>query len=139
MPRHLRQRAISGITKRKPVNVDHEPKKVREKKTTTTYGAPTADKKFEIGSVVDHRFNYSTKSLEFQVKHYLNGMQSPTLYWLTWTEMDVFPQYQIFLNKYLFSLNDGMGSTSDESSSEEEETETETEEEEEIPETDIEE
>ena len=128
MPRHLRQRAISGITKRKPVNVDHEPKKVREKKTTTTYGAPTADKEFEIGSVVDHRFNYSTKSLEFQVKHYLNGMQSPTLYWLTWTEMDVFPQYQIFLNKYL----DGIGNSSDESSSSEEE-------EEEVPETDIEE
>ena len=69
---------------------------------TTTYGAPTADKEFNVIRVSRLFFNDRTKSFEFEVELELFADPENThAYWLTWEEMNSFPQYQIALWFYL--------------------------------------
>ena len=67
----------------------------------TTYGAPHGDEEFEIGHVVNLAFNDRTKSFEFEVEHFFPNDDTTHLYWVTWYEMNTFPQYQISLWFYL--------------------------------------
>ena len=69
--------------------------------TKTTYGAPMGDEEFEIGHVVNLAFNDRTKSFEFEVEHFYPNDETTHLYWVTWYEMNTFPQYQISLWFYL--------------------------------------
>ena len=69
--------------------------------TKTKYGAPLGDEEFEIGHVVRLSFNDRTKSFEFEVEHFFPNDETTHLYWLTWSEMTSFPQYQIAFWFYL--------------------------------------
>jgi len=85
---------------------DPEDKNIKLPKTCgdgakTTYGAPMGDKEFEIGHVVNLAFNDRTKSFEFEVEHFFPNDDTTHLYWVTWYEMNTFPQYQISLWFYL--------------------------------------
>ena len=73
------------------------------KPTTTKYGAPTGNEKFQIGAVVRLAFNSSQFSFgfEFQVEHFFPDDDTVHLFWLTWEEMNSFPQYQ---NSFWFYL-----------------------------------
>ena len=73
----------------------------------TKYGAPLGDEEFEIGHVVRLSFNDRTKSFEFEVEHFFPNDETTHLYWLTWSEMTSFPQYQIAFWFYL--RNDHVG------------------------------
>ena len=69
--------------------------------TKSKYGAPLGDEEFEIGHVVRLSFNDRTKSFEFEVEHFFPNDETTHLYWLTWSEMTSFPQYQIAFWFYL--------------------------------------
>ena len=69
--------------------------------TKTKYGAPLGDEEFEIGHVVRLSFNDRTKSFEFEVEHFFPNDETTHLYWLTWSAMTSFPQYQIAFWFYL--------------------------------------
>ena len=69
--------------------------------TKSKYGAPLGDEEFEIGHVVRLSFNDRTKSFEFEVEHFFPDDETTHLYWLTWSEMTSFPQYQIAFWFYL--------------------------------------
>ena len=75
--------------------------------TKSKYGAPLGDEEFEIGHVVRLSFNDRTKSFEFEVEHFFPDDETTHLYWLTWSEMTSFPQYQIAFWFYL--RNDHVG------------------------------
>ena len=75
--------------------------------TKSKYGAPLGDEEFEIGHVVRLSFNDRTKSFEFEVEHFFPNDETTHLYWLTWSEMTSFPQYQIAFWFYL--RNDHVG------------------------------
>ena len=60
---------------------------------TTKYGAPTADNGFSVIKMTDMRFNDDEKSFEFEVELEIDGVSK--CFWLTWEEMNTFPQYQI--------------------------------------------
>ena len=111
-PYALRERSVTGVTKRLPYEGGGEDPNDRKgklpKKTcgngspTTTYGAPTADKEFNVIRVSRLFFNDRTKSFEFEVELELFADPENThAYWLTWEEMNSFPQYQIALWFYL--------------------------------------
>ena len=63
------------------------------KSVKTTYGAPTADNGFSVIKMTDMRFNDRAKSFEFEVELEIDGVLK--CFWLTWEEMNTFPQYQI--------------------------------------------
>jgi len=63
------------------------------KSVKTTYGAPTADNGFSVIKMTDMRFNDDEKSFEFEVELEIDGVLK--CFWLTWEEMNTFPQYQI--------------------------------------------
>ena len=69
--------------------------------TKSKYGAPLGDEEFEFGHVVRLSFNDRTKSFEFEVEHFFPNDDTTHLYWVTWYEMNTFPQYQISLWFYL--------------------------------------
>ena len=71
----------------------------RQSVKTTTYGAPTVDNGFSVIKMTQMRFNDDTQSFEFEVELEVEGVAS--LYWLTWEEMNSFPQYQICLWFYI--------------------------------------
>ena len=110
-PYALRERSVTGVTKRRPYNEGggedpNDRKGKLPKKTcgspTTTYGAPTGDKEFNVIRVSRLFFNDRTKSFEFEVELELLADPGNThAYWLTWEEMNSFPQYQIALWFYL--------------------------------------
>ena len=112
-PYALRERSVTGVTKRRPYNEgggeDPPDRKGKlPKKTcgngcpTTTYGAPTGDKEFNVIRVSRLFFNDRTKSFEFEVElEILADPGNTHAYWLTWEEMNSFPQYQIALWFYL--------------------------------------
>ena len=111
-PYGLRERSVTGVTKRLPYGGGGEDPNDRKgklpKKTcgngspTTTYGAPTADKEFNVIRVSQLSFNDRTKSFEFEVElELLADPENTHAYWLTWEEMNSFPQYQIALWFYL--------------------------------------
>ena len=111
-PYALRERSVTGVTKRLPYEGGGEDPNDRKgklpKKTcgngspTTTYGAPTADKEFNVIRVSRLFFNDRTKSFEFEVElELLADPENTHAYWLTWEEMNSFPQYQIALWFYL--------------------------------------
>jgi len=111
-PYALRQRSVTGVTKRLPYEGGGEDPNDRNgklpKKTcgngspTTTYGAPTADKEFNVIRVSRLFFNDRTKSFEFEVElELIADPENTHAYWLTWEEMNSFPQYQIALWFYL--------------------------------------
>ena len=111
-PYALRQRSVTGVTKRLPYEGGGEDPNDRKgklpKKTcgngspTTTYGAPTGDKEFNVIRVSRLFFNDRTKSFEFEVElELLADPENTHAYWLTWEEMNSFPQYQIALWFYL--------------------------------------
>ena len=111
-PYALRERSVTGVTKRLPYEGGGEDPNDRKgklpKKTcgngspTTTYGAPTADKEFNVIRVSRLFFNDRRKSFEFEVElELLADPENTHAYWLTWEEMNSFPQYQIALWFYL--------------------------------------
>jgi len=111
-PYALRERSVTGVTKRLPYEGGGEDPNDRNgklpKKTcgngspTTTYGAPTADKEFNVIRVSRLFFNDRRKSFEFEVElELLADPENTHAYWLTWEEMNSFPQYQIALWFYL--------------------------------------
>ena len=111
-PYALRERSVTGVTKRLPYEGGGDDPNDRKgklpKKTcgngspTTTYGAPTADKEFNVIRVSRLFFNDRTKSFEFEVElELLADPENTHAYWLTWEEMNSFPQYQIALWFYL--------------------------------------
>ena len=111
-PYALRERSVTGVTKRLPYEGGGEDPNDRKgklpKKTcgngspTTTYGAPTGDKEFHVIRVSRLFFNDRTKSFEFEVElELLADPENTHAYWLTWEEMNSFPQYQIALWFYL--------------------------------------
>ena len=111
-PYGLRERSVTGVTKRLPYGGGGEdpndrkgklPKKTCGKGSpTTTYGAPTTDKEFNVIRVSRLFFNDRTKSFEFEVElELLADSENTHAYWLTWEEMNSFPQYQIALWFYL--------------------------------------
>ena len=111
-PYALRERSVTGVTKRLPYEGGGEDPNDRKgklpKKTcgngspTTTYGAPTGDKEFNVIRVSRLFFNDRTKSFEFEVElELLADPENTHAYWLTWEEMNSFPQYQIALWFYL--------------------------------------
>ena len=59
----------------------------------TKYGAPTVDNGFSVIKMTDMRFNDDEKSFEFEVELETDGVSK--CFWLTWEEMNTFPQYQI--------------------------------------------
>ena len=75
--------------------------------TKSKYGAPLGDEEFEIGHVVRLSFNDRTKSFEFEVEHFFPDDETTHLYWLTWSEMTSFPQYQIAFWFYLRNDHEG--------------------------------
>ena len=111
-PYALRERSVTGVTKRLPYEGGGEDPNDRKgklpKKTcgngspTTTYGAPTGDKEFNVIRVSRLFFNDRTKSFEFEVElELLADRENTHAYWLSWEEMNSFPQYQIALWFYL--------------------------------------
>ena len=109
-PYALRERSVTGVTKRREGGGEdpNDRKGKLPKKTcgngspTTTYGAPTGDKEFNVIRVSRLFFNDRTKSFEFEVELELLADPGNThAYWLTWEEMNSFPQYQIALWFYL--------------------------------------
>ena len=111
-PYALRERSVTGVTKRRPYEGGGEDPNDRKgklpKKTcgngapTTTYGAPTGDKEFHVLRVSQLHFNDRTKSFEFEVElELIADPENTHAYWLTWAEMNSFPQYQIALWFYL--------------------------------------
>ena len=111
-PYALRERSVTGVTKRLSYEGGGEDPNDRKgklpKKTcgngspTTTYGAPTGDKEFNVIRVSRLFFNDRTKSFEFEVElELLADPENTHAYWLTWEEMNSFPQYQIALWFYL--------------------------------------
>ena len=111
-PYALRDRSVTGVTKRLPYEGGGEDPNDRKgklpKKTcgngspTTTYGAPTGDKEFNVIRVSRLFFNDRRKSFEFEVElELLADPENTHTYWLTWEEMNSFPQYQIALWFYL--------------------------------------
>ena len=64
----------------------------KKMKTTTTYGAPTADNSFSVIKMTDMRFDDETKSFEFEFELEIDGVSK--CFWLTWEEAKTFPQYQ---------------------------------------------
>ena len=111
-PYALRERSVTGVTKRLPYEGGGEDPNDRNgklpKKTcgngspTTTYGAPTADEEFNVIRVSRLFFNDRRKSFEFEVElELLADPENTHAYWLTWEEMNSFPQYQIALWFYL--------------------------------------
>ena len=107
-PYALRERSVTGVTKRRGGEDPPDRKGKLPKKTcgngspTTTYGAPTGDKEFNVIRVSRLFFNDRTKSFEFEVELELLADPGNThAYWLTWEEMNSFPQYQIALWFYL--------------------------------------
>ena len=111
-PYALRERSVTGVTKRLPYEGGGDDPNDRKgklpKKTcgngspTTTYGAPTGDKEFNVIRVSRLFFNDRTKSFEFEVElEILADPGNTHAYWLTWEEMNSFPQYQIALWFYL--------------------------------------
>lgn len=111
-PYALRERSVTGVTKRLPYEGGGDDPNDRKgklpKKTcgngspTTTYGAPTADKEFNVIRVSRLFFNDRTKSFEFEVElELIADPENTHAYWLTWEEMNSFPQYQIALWFYL--------------------------------------
>ena len=111
-PYALRQRSVTGVTKRLPYEGGGDDPNDRKgklpKKTcgngspTTTYGAPTADKEFNVIRVSRLFFNDRRKSFEFEVElELIADPENTHAYWLTWEEMNSFPQYQIALWFYL--------------------------------------
>ena len=111
-PYALRERSVTGVTKRLPYEGGGEDPNDRKgklpKKTcgngspTTTYGAPTGDKEFNVIRVSRLFFNDRRKSFEFEVElELIADPENTHAYWLTWAEMNSFPQYQIALWFYL--------------------------------------
>ena len=111
-PYALRERLVTGVTKRLPYEGGGDDPNDRKgklpKKTcgngspTTTYGAPTGDKEFNVIRVSRLFFNDRRKSFEFEVElELLADPENTHAYWLTWEEMNSFPQYQIALWFYL--------------------------------------
>ena len=111
-PYALRERLVTGVTKRLPYEGGGDDPNDRNgklpKKTcgngspTTTYGAPTADEEFNVIRVSRLFFNDRRKSFEFEVElELLADPENTHAYWLTWEEMNSFPQYQIALWFYL--------------------------------------
>ena len=107
-PYALRERSVTGVTKRRGGEDPNDRKGKLPKKTcgngspTTTYGAPTGDKEFNVVRVSRLFFNDRTKSFEFEVElELLADPENTHAYWLTWEEMNSFPQYQIALWFYL--------------------------------------
>ena len=108
-PYALRERSVTGVTKRSSGDEDPNDRKGKlPKKTcgngapTTTYGAPTGDKEFHVLRVSQLHFNDRTKSFEFEVElELIADPENTHAYWLTWAEMNSFPQYQIALWFYL--------------------------------------
>ena len=111
-PYALRERSVTGVTKLlsyEGVGEDPNDRKGKlPKKTcgngspTTTYGAPTADEEFNVIRVSRLFFNDRRKSFEFEVElELLADPENTHAYWLTWEEMNSFPQYQIALWFYL--------------------------------------
>ena len=83
-------------------NKDKVPKKSCHAGSVGRYGVPKSGIKY-IGQVVNIAFNDRSKSFEFQVEHYLeHGDQEQVhLFWLTWSEMMTYHQYQVAFWFYL--------------------------------------
>ena len=77
-------------------------KKMPKNGDTGRYGVPKSGIK-HIGQITQVSFNDRSKQFEFEVEHFLEGEDEDQvhLFWVTWSEMTNYYQYQVALWFYL--------------------------------------